>query len=264
MHHQPHPTAASDDQYRTDANLTSRITLHQRFSVNAIGWFRWLFDRLDLPAEARLLELGCGRGDLWFDNRDRLPTSWRLVLTDRSASMATVSRRQLAASAVEVTIGVVDARSLPFAPAAFDAVVANHMLYHVPDRPAALAEIRRVLRSGGRLYAATNGRDHLRELDDLVRSVAPEAPGDDVAATFGLETGAAQLAARFGKVVRHDYPDALAVTEVAPVVAYLLSTAAAPLLDRPRLQRLRMTVAEAIARDGAFRITKSTGVLIAR
>ena len=57
-----------------------------------------------------------------------------------------------------------DIRDLPFEDESFDGVVANHMLYHVPDRPQALAEIRRVLRSAGRVFATTNGGDHLQEI----------------------------------------------------------------------------------------------------
>ncbi len=59
---------------------------------------------------------------------------------------------------------VADIRALPFEDESFDGVVANHMLYHVPDRPQALAEIRRVLRSAGRVFATTNGGDHLQEI----------------------------------------------------------------------------------------------------
>src|SRR3712207_7214019 len=44
----------------------------------------------------------------------------------------------------------------------------------VPDRPEAYAEIRRVLRPGGQLYAATVGQQHLREIKALARRFDPE------------------------------------------------------------------------------------------
>jgi ubiquinone/menaquinone biosynthesis C-methylase UbiE len=66
-----------------------------------------------------------------------------------------------------------DAQSLPFIDHSFDAIVANHMLYHVPNRLAVYAEFCRVLKPNGRLYAATISRDNMRELDALVSRIHP-------------------------------------------------------------------------------------------
>src|SRR5581483_8111164 len=60
-----------------------------------------------------------------------------------------------------------DAQALPFADAAFDRVLAAHMLYHVPDQELALREIRRVLRSGGRAVLVTNGAAYQAQVGQL-------------------------------------------------------------------------------------------------
>ena len=57
-----------------------------------------------------------------------------------------------------------DAAALPFSDAAFDVVTARHMLYHVPDVAAVLAEFRRVLKPGGRFLAVTNAEGYMAEL----------------------------------------------------------------------------------------------------
>jgi ubiquinone/menaquinone biosynthesis C-methylase UbiE len=82
-----------------------------------------------------------------------------------------------------------DAQALPFATRSFDAIIANHMLYYMPNRPAVYAELCRVLKPSGRLYAATISRDNMRELDASVSHVYP-VRSQDRAAANPLVTGA--------------------------------------------------------------------------
>jgi SAM-dependent methyltransferase len=166
------------EQYRDAAKLRARMGLHERFSVNRYGWHRWVFDQLDLPPHDRVLELGGGPAMLWRENGERIPAGWTVVLADLSPGMLQEARRQLRALPLRFALVNLDAQALPFAPASVDAVIANHMLYHVPDRQQVYAEIRRVLRPGGHLYAATNGRDSMRELAELVRRVPGLRPVD--------------------------------------------------------------------------------------
>src|ERR1041385_5050574 len=187
-------------QYNSTKNLDARIALHQRFSTNPYGFQRWVFDHLGLVDGQRVLEVGCGTRSLWIENADRMPRL-RLLLSDAAIAM----RPQLVCALPE----------LPFASNAFDVVIANHMLYHVEDRERALREIKRVLRKGGLFFAATNGRDHLKEIKALV----PESAA--VSAGFTLENGGEQLERVFANVQRDDHLDALHVTEGEPLIAYL-------------------------------------------
>ncbi len=185
--------------------------------------------------------------------------------------MVEEARARLGSHPAFAAFEVADAQALPFVDAGFDAVVANHMLYHVPDRARALAEIRRVLRPGGRLYAATNGLGHMRELDDLGRRLAPddypEARDSRQALGFNLEQGGEELARVFTRVELRRYDDGLVVTEAAPLVDYLLSMGGmAGRRGLPRgaaRARLIAAVREEIERAGAIRVTKSTGLFIA-
>jgi ubiquinone/menaquinone biosynthesis C-methylase UbiE len=111
-----------------------------------------------------VLEVGCGTGNQWTNNLDRIPRGWRFMLTDFSAGMLAEAQENLSGKLHHVEFKIADAQDLPFPDASFDAIVANHMLYHVPDRPKAFAEFRRVLKPGGKLYAATNGKHHMTGL----------------------------------------------------------------------------------------------------
>ncbi len=215
----------------------------------------WLFERVAPPPGARLLEVGCGSAAFWRANLDRIDPSWSLTLTDLSPGMIESARAALGERAEYV---VADVQELPFAYRSVDVVVANHMLYHVPDRPKALAEIARVLVRGGALHAATNGRGHLQELRDLV---GPQWSLNRIVDEFGLENGAGQLAEVFVDVQIERFDSGLAVTEVEPVLAYVRSSSSYP---GGSIERVRDAVETAIARDGCFQITQDAGLLTCR
>ncbi|MGH2559802.1 MAG: class I SAM-dependent methyltransferase [Thermomicrobiales bacterium] len=254
------------EQYHDGTNLSARENLHRRFSTNRTDWFRWIFDHLNLPNGSRILELGCGTGSLWLQNRDRLPASWKVTLSDFSPGMLAATRERLnsISPSLMTRYCVANAQAIPFADSAFDTVIANHMLYHVPDRARAFEEICRILRPGGQFYASTNGQQHLQELDALVCTYAPHAERENAAVGFGLENGARQLRPWFVDVTSIDYPDALEVTEVEPLIDYVLSTRAKKFLDETRLHYMRQAVADEIARTGAFRVTKAVGLFSCR
>src|SRR5215211_3214488 len=65
-------------QYRDASNLNARIALHEQFSTNSHSLPLWLFDQLELPDDARILEIGCGSGNLWAENTKRIPEGWQI------------------------------------------------------------------------------------------------------------------------------------------------------------------------------------------
>jgi SAM-dependent methyltransferase len=242
-----------DQQYATDENLQARIALHAAFSTNP-NWAEWLFEREAPGPDARILDLGCGPATLWRANRERIDPGWSLTLADSSAGMVEAARRELGDRAAYV---VADAQELPFPADSFDAVLANHMLYHVEDRPRAFAEITRVLVSGGAFHASTIGRGHLAELDALVPGWSLARHAD----AFGLESGPEQLRPFFADVRVERFESGLVVTEPEPVLAYIRSS---PDYHDEDLTGARAIVEEAIARHGAFTIASRAGLIRCR
>lgn len=262
------------EQYRDSANLGARAALHERYSTNPHPWFRWVFDQLDLPDDARMLELGCGPGTFWIENLNRVPDGWRVTLTDLSAGMLEEARGKLHEGLHHGAFQVVDAQDLPYDDSGFDAVIASHMLYHVPDRQRALREIARALVPGGRLYAATNGAGNLDRLRVLKRKYFSRYAATDEESRlqgFNLENGAAQLWQVFPDVSLRQYQDVLVVAEADPLVAYVRSTMFAQAAQRelpPQefegiLGALWRDLDDELARDGAIRIAKEMGLFIA-
>ncbi|MGA9348380.1 MAG: class I SAM-dependent methyltransferase [Anaerolineae bacterium] len=249
------------EQYRDESSLNARIQLHDRFSTNKYGWHRWVFDQLSLSPESRILELGCGTGRLWWENLNRVPRGWDITLSDLSSGMLQEARRNLRNSQRHFEFGVIDAQTIPFEDESLDAVMANHVLYHVPDRTKAFSEIHRVLRPGGHFYASTVGQAHLRELYELVHRFDPSADlwGAHPAESFLLENGLDQLSLWFSKVTLHRYEDALVITEAKPLVAYVLSSAAKSILASKELEFIEF-VEQELALHNAIYVTKDSGM----
>ena len=115
---------------------------------------RRTLDRLD-AAPARLLDLGAGTGSLTLAALRRWPST-HVLAVDASAAMLGVARSRVPkADAARVTWLPTDAAGLPIEDAAVDAVVCAFVLQLVADRPAVLAEVRRVIRPGGSLSCVT-------------------------------------------------------------------------------------------------------------
>lgn len=247
-------------QYQDASNLNVRILLHRRFGTNKYGWLRWVFDQFSLPPQGRILELGCGTGNLWLENSDRIPVGWEIVLSDFSSGMLGHAQRRLGGNR-HFRFGVLDAQSIPFASRGFDAVIANHMLYHVPDTASALAEIQRVLKPNGRFYASTIGEQDLQEIAALVGQFDAQLASwrERLSASFTLENGAAQLTPWFARVTLRHYEDSLVITEATPLVDYILSGRIKLAADRQR-DLARFVEQELQLRGGKFYVTKAYGV----
>jgi SAM-dependent methyltransferase len=104
-------------------------------------------DDIAFPAEARVLEVGCGTGVLTRPLA-RQPGVGSVVGVD-PAPFLLAKARELAADLANVAFEEADGRSLPFDDAAFDVVVFDSTLSHVPGPERAVAEAYRVLRAGG-------------------------------------------------------------------------------------------------------------------
>ncbi len=251
------------DQYKDAINLDARVRLHLLFSVNQYGWHRWCFDQYALPAQAHVLEIGCGPAHLWTTNLDRVPPGWRITLSDFSSGMLEQAKQNLS-GASQFEFEIVDAQSIPFDADTFDAVIANHMLYHVPDRLKALSEMQRVLKPGGEVYLATNGLKHLRELDDLQQRFDSQSDfgwNQTSPQFFSLDVGGTEIALFFEDVHIVRYEDALIVTEAEPLVNYILSMMTTEAVQNRRAE-LQRFIEEELARQDAIHITKESGMFI--
>ncbi len=144
----PLPRGGSGEMFD---NIADRYDLLNRVLSLGIDqrWRRRTIAALELGSDARVLDLATGTGDLALMIARRSPTA-QVVGLDPSAGMLKVARDKVAAKGLEQRIELVlgDAERLPFEAESFDAVTIAFGIRNVPDRAAALREMRRVLRPG--------------------------------------------------------------------------------------------------------------------
>lgn len=256
-------------QYGTANNLNSRILLHQLFSTNKLGWANWVFQNYDLEPNQTILELGCGNGSIWSVNKEKLPVDIKLVLSDFSEGMlhATIENTK---SMDFIEYKIVDAQHIPYDDNSFDIVIANHMLYHVPDIRKALEEISRVLKPEGVFYATTIGTDNLKEIIDILLDFDPsiDFAQRSVTDAFGLESGREKLSQYFNSCELRKYEDSLHITEAQPLIDYILSSQGIgninEIIKGERVTQFSTYISEIFARSGFIDVRKDAGIFISK
>ena len=177
-------------------------------------------------------ELGCGTGDMWKDKEAMIASCSKLVLSDFSAGMVKVSKETVGIHD-NVEYQVIDIQDIPFGDETFDIVIANMMLYHVPDLHRALTEVRRVLKKGGKFYCATYGEHGITEY--LTKLFSEYGVEDSINKNFTLQNGYEILGKVFSKVEKLEYVDSLQVREVDDMVEYIYSLSSMmPLRNVPK------------------------------
>lgn len=249
------------EHYKNAKNLNVRISLHDKYSQNKQGWFPWLFEQIDFSHINKLLEVGCGNGKLWKNNKIDLRNR-EIFLSDSSQGMVDEVRKTLGN---DFNCMVFDCEKIPFKDNYFDAVIANHVLFYVYDINKALEEIRRVLNPLGVFYCSTYGSNHMKEINDIVqefdsRTILSQTKLYDV---FGLENGLDILRPYFKNIKMKRYDDCLVVDKSKPIIDYIMSCHGNQNeIIGPNLNEFREFVDSIIQEKGYIRITKDAGQFV--
>lgn len=266
-------------QYATDEHIRVRQAIHDKYTVPKIDFVEWALNCVHWRGDEAVLDVGCGNGSYFY------PLQYRSLSEDIASRIAYFG--------LDLSSGMLlkhpaygqrplfqgDAQALPFADHTFDVVMANHMMYHVPDIDRTIVEFRRILKPGGVLMVTTNSQQSMPELQVLMRRaiiLLTRASGAQVQAPmpasdlFALENGARNLARYFYAVMRNDLPSVLLFHDIDPVMAYLESTRE---MREPQLPPdvawddvmaiMRQQVTHLINHLGELPINKQSGVLVA-
>jgi DNA-binding transcriptional MerR regulator/ubiquinone/menaquinone biosynthesis C-methylase UbiE len=253
-------------QYKNSKNVDARIHLHKAYSANPQGWFCWIYEKLPMHDNIRILEAGCGNGQLWKDNSDRLPGQARITLSDISSGMLRNARENLSDRKEAFQFECFDFQDIPCEASSFDLVIANHALFYAKDRDKALRELSRVLKKEGCFCCSTYGRLHMREIELLAKEFDERIALSEVKLydIFSLDHGEEELAAYFSSVEKYHYEDSLLVTELAPLAEYIYSCHGNQMQYLSgRQEAFERFLERKIGRKG-LRITKDAGIFLCR
>ncbi len=251
-------TEAVKKQYATSKGLDIRIGFHNKYSTNKQGYSNWIISNYNIKRGMKVLELGCGTGGLWEGHEDMVSRCGKLVLTDFSEGMLETARKNLG-ERDNIEYIQADIQYLPFEENSFDVVIANSMLYHVPDIDRGIREVRRVLKPGGVFYCATLGENNFPEL--LAEWF--ELGGEEFKPNhnFTMQNGGAVLGKSFADVKTVFYEDSLHVTDVEDLVEYLKSLASFKAICDLPVDKIREILKEHIE-DEAVDLPKEYGMFI--
>lgn len=210
--------------YKKENNLLTRINLHQKYEQKSM-WSHWLFTNYHFFEGCNVLELGCGTGYMWENNMEQLPKHATVTLTDLSQGMVDVVKKKFA-HMPNVLTKVMNIEEIDSEDNAYDIIIANSMLYHVPNISKALTQIYRVLKPNGFFYAFTfgeNGQQKFfhQKLKEFNHEIDAFGEGSF---SFILQNGREILSEKFKNIIRYDFIDSLDVTDASDIVNYILSS----------------------------------------
>jgi len=212
------------NQYKDAQNTGIRIALHEQYKTNPMGWFEWLYSNYELKSDSKVLEIGCGNGELWKINKHRLSKELTITLSDISSGMVEDAKKNLENNG-QFQYEVFDCHQIPKEEESFDAVIGNHLLFYLKDRYKALQEVWRILRKGGSFYCSAYGANHMKEITELVKEFDKRIvlSKTNLYEIFGLDNGRGELLQHFSQVETHYYEDKLVVTDYKALIEYILS-----------------------------------------
>lgn len=258
-----------EKQYAGSDNLQKRINIHV-YSTSKVPWFAWVMEGLELKSGMKILELGCGTGALWIQQRESLPENLEILLTDSSEGMLESAREAIkpfkeyfAKKDICFRFQKLVAEDFVATEEKYDRIIANHMLYHVAGdkRQELLKNCARSLKETGMFYASTVGRTHMREMFNLQMAFDSRMnPPGWFSEGFELENGGEQLKKAFAKVTMEEQENDLLVPDAEVLYHYIESL---PGNNRKivaeRGQEFRKFLEERISPETPFFCHKSTG-----
>jgi len=252
-------------QYIDTSNISVRIRLHTLYSQNKEQWFPWIYRNSGIKSGMKVLELGCGNGDFWLQNIEKLPKKVNIILSDNSEGVLKEAESRFNLNDNRFSYKIINMDRISAPDSSFDLVIANHVLFYASDITKTLTRIRRILKPGGTFICSTYGPRHMKEISDLVKRFDDRIilAAKDLYEIFGKTNGKEILSHTFNTVEWREYEDSLIVTDANDLTDYITSCHGNQnqyIIDR--FKEFKAFVRETSGKG--FYVTKEAGIFICR
>lgn len=245
-------------QYTSQNNLNTRISIHDKYSTNKMGFGNWIVSNYRIEKGFKVLEIGCGTGDMWTNRGSLIGDCSKLILSDFSEGMLAAAKNNVG-NYDNIEYKIIDIQEIPYEDGTFDVVIANMMLYHVPDIDKGLAEVRRVLKKAGHFYCATYGENGI--IGYLSKIFSAYGVEDNINKNFTLQNGIEILSKFFSKIEKLEYIDSLAVTNLDDMAKYIYSLSSMTSLNSVPKQEIKHILMRNTT-NGILNMPKEYGMFI--
>lgn len=263
--------------YMASEAFNIRQQTHNLYAVPKIDFPQWVLSRHQgWRGDERVLDINPANG-LFFDLAHDLFPAGEYYAVDASGEMLNIAAQHPRSATIRFAVS--DLYNLPFASQSFDVIIANQALYQVANLDETLAELHRVIKPTGLLFASTHSQFTMAEFETLTRrtlillgkpSKANENTIGQYLADFSLENGGMKLARHFQAVARHEIPNALIFRETKPVIDYLNGSRAVREAGLPSgvtwedfIAVMTDQVRRLISHFGELTVNRLSGVLLA-
>jgi len=252
-------------QYIDTSNISVRIRLHTLYSRNREQWFPWIYRNSGIKSGMKILEIGCGNGDFWLQNRNSLPKKLKVILSDNSQGILQEAKNRFSPDDRRFDFRQINMEAISLPDHSMDMVIANHVLFYADDIHKSLSGIHRILKPCGTFICSTYGPRHMKEISDLVKRFDDRIilAAKDLYEIFGKMNGKEILSHVFNTVEWREYEDSLLVTDANDLTDYITSCHGNQnqyIIDR--FKEFKSFVREETG--NGFYVTKEAGIFICK
>lgn len=206
-----------------------RYSLYERYGTSRQRWHEWLFDRLLLKPGLRVLDVGCGHGNVWHKNWTRIPRGCRITLLDKEMRglqyLHGIYQERQGELAPETCFSFFceDAERWECTEAGYDLILAGHLWSYIREKEGLLGRLHRGLTEGGRLVSTFTSQVSVRDVNRILEPVL----GRRVLGAYEerRQTFMAQMeglfAGEFGRVSQMVFHNSLRIEQPEKLFRYL-------------------------------------------